>query len=41
MPNADVAYPELKQPAAFVCTEKSCSLPIRDPVRLQDRLHPR
>jgi uncharacterized protein YyaL (SSP411 family) len=28
LPNADVEYPELKQAAAFVCTDKSCSSPI-------------
>jgi uncharacterized protein YyaL (SSP411 family) len=28
MPNADVQYPELDRPAAFVCTDHSCSLPV-------------
>jgi uncharacterized protein YyaL (SSP411 family) len=27
MPNADVQYPVLDRPAAFVCTDHSCSLP--------------
>lgn len=26
--NPDVKYPELSKPAAFICTEKRCSLPI-------------
>ena len=29
--NADVNYPTLKRPAAFVCTEQRCSLPIAAP----------
>ena len=29
--NADVAYPKLAKPAAFVCTDKICSSPIFDP----------
>ncbi len=32
--NADVEYPELSKPAAFVCTERSCSSPIFDPAKL-------
>ncbi len=28
LPNPDVAYPKLKRPAAFVCTENTCSTPI-------------
>lgn len=28
LPNPDVEYPELKKPAAFVCTAKSCSPPV-------------
>jgi uncharacterized protein YyaL (SSP411 family) len=28
MPNPDVQYPELDRPAAFVCTDHSCSLPV-------------
>jgi uncharacterized protein len=34
LPNADVEYPELSKPAAFVCTERSCSSPIFDPAKL-------
>ena len=29
--NADVAYPKLAIPAAFICTDKICSSPIFDP----------
>lgn len=28
MPNPDVQYPKLAKPAAFVCTDRTCSLPI-------------
>lgn len=28
LPNPDVQYPEMKRPAAFICTNKSCSAPI-------------
>ena len=28
LPNPDVQYPELKSPAAFVCTDRTCSSPI-------------
>lgn len=31
MPNPDVQYPELSRPAAFICTNKRCSLPIFAP----------
>lgn len=31
LPNPDVSYPSLKRPAAFVCTENRCSLPIYQP----------
>jgi uncharacterized protein YyaL (SSP411 family) len=34
LPNPDVQYPELAKPAAFVCTERSCSSPITDPAKL-------
>ena len=37
MPNPDVEYPQLAQPAAFVCTQKSCSSPIRKPELLLTR----
>jgi uncharacterized protein YyaL (SSP411 family) len=30
LPNADVAYPALKKPAAFVCSGTACSTPIFD-----------
>jgi uncharacterized protein len=32
--NADVEYPELSKPAAFVCTDRSCSSPIFDPAKV-------
>ncbi len=28
MPNPDVQYPQLDKPAAFICTNKRCSLPL-------------
>ena len=28
LPNPDVQYPELKTPAAFICTNTTCSSPI-------------
>lgn len=31
LPNPDVSYPPLKRPAAFVCTDNRCSLPIYQP----------
>lgn len=34
MPNPDVQYPELEKPAAFICTEKRCSLPVFKPEAL-------
>jgi uncharacterized protein YyaL (SSP411 family) len=34
LPNPDVQYPELSRPAAFVCTERSCSSPITDPAKV-------
>lgn len=37
LPNADVEYPQLSQPAAFVCTQRSCSSPIRKPEVLLSR----
>jgi uncharacterized protein len=30
MPNPDVRYPQLSRPAAFICTDSTCSLPIFD-----------
>jgi hypothetical protein len=38
MPNADVQYPELDRPAAFVCTDHSCSLPVFAAADMQDLL---
>lgn len=32
--NPDVKYPELSRPAAFICTEKRCSLPIFEPEKI-------
>lgn len=32
--NADVNYPALERPAAFVCTEQRCSLPIFEPANV-------
>jgi uncharacterized protein YyaL (SSP411 family) len=34
LPNPDVQYPELEQPAAFACTNRICSLPVFDPADL-------
>jgi uncharacterized protein len=34
LPNPDVDYPELKKPAAFICTDKRCSLPIFEAEKL-------
>lgn len=34
MPNSDVQYPQLTKPAAFICTEKRCSLPIFKPEQI-------
>jgi uncharacterized protein YyaL (SSP411 family) len=34
MPNPDVQYPELDKAAAFICTEKRCSLPVFKPEAL-------
>jgi uncharacterized protein YyaL (SSP411 family) len=31
MPNPDVEYPQMAKPAAFICTNKRCSLPIFKP----------
>lgn len=31
LPNPDVTYPQLERPAAFVCTDRRCSLPIFEP----------
>ncbi len=34
LPNPDVQYPELEQPAAFACTNRICSQPVFDPAEL-------
>jgi uncharacterized protein len=34
LPNPDVQYPELKQAAAFLCTDRSCSAPIFSPDKI-------
>lgn len=34
MPNPDVQYPELPKAAAFICTNKTCSLPIFEPQKI-------
>jgi uncharacterized protein YyaL (SSP411 family) len=34
LPNPDVQYPELDQPAAFACTNKICSQPVFEPADL-------
>jgi uncharacterized protein YyaL (SSP411 family) len=31
LPNPDVQYPQLKEPAAFICTQRACSPPIFKP----------
>jgi uncharacterized protein len=37
LPNPDVQYPELREPAAFVCTDRTCSSPIFKPEELKAR----
>ena len=34
MPNPDVQYPELARAAAFICTNKTCSMPMYEPDKL-------
>ena len=34
LPNSDVQYPEVKQAAAFLCTDRSCSPPIFSPDKM-------
>jgi uncharacterized protein YyaL (SSP411 family) len=36
LPNPDVQYPELDEPAAFACTNRICSLPVFEPPMLSD-----
>jgi len=38
LPNPDVEYPELPEPAAFVCAGGSCSMPLKTPAQLEKRL---
>ncbi len=38
LPNPDIAYPPSRKPAAFVCTERRCSVPLRSPEALVDFL---
>ncbi len=38
LPNPDINYPTLKRPAAFVCTENRCSLPIFKPEHVAEFL---
>ena len=38
LPRADVEYPKLREPAAFLCTHGSCSLPLRSPEQLAQTL---
>jgi uncharacterized protein len=38
LPNPDVQYPALKSPAAFVCTNRTCSSPIFNPSDLHTRI---
>ena len=37
LPNPDVEYPEMKKPAAFVCTNHACSAPIYKAADLRSR----
>ena len=38
LPNADVEYPKLSHPVAFLCTATTCSSPISDPKILESHL---
>jgi hypothetical protein len=38
LPNADVDYPQLPHPAAFLCTGNACSSPMSDPAVLTKKL---
>jgi len=38
LPSPDVQYPELNAPAAFVCTDRTCSSPIFRPEELRARV---
>jgi len=39
LPNSDVQYPRLDKAAIFLCTNKTCSLPMYTPEALTKRLH--
>ena len=39
LPNPDIAYPPSRKPAAFVCTERRCSVPLRSADALRDFLN--
>ncbi|MBT6276816.1 MAG: thioredoxin domain-containing protein [Chromatiales bacterium] len=34
MPNPDVQYPKLDRPAAFACSNRTCSLPVFEPAKV-------
>jgi hypothetical protein len=36
LPNPDVQYPEMEQPAAFACSDRICSLPVFEPKDLAE-----
>jgi uncharacterized protein YyaL (SSP411 family) len=38
LPNADVQFPELDRPAAFVCSNGRCSLPVFEPEKVRERV---
>jgi uncharacterized protein len=38
LPNPDVQYPQLKFSAAFICTNRTCSLPVYKPADLRARV---
>ena len=40
LPNPDVQYPELDQPAAFACTNRICSQPVFEPGGLAETVTP-
>jgi uncharacterized protein YyaL (SSP411 family) len=38
MPNPDVRYPQLATPAAFICTNSTCSMPIFNPTDIRGEI---
>ena len=38
LPNADVQFPELDRPAAFICANGRCSLPVFEPGQVRERV---